>query len=439
MTRRALMLCIAVMLTGYFAATSSEHVQGSAGSQTALPPACGDLGEIVTQPIVDPSRFCPEYLVQALPHSDLATITSIAFAPPCEQLGESRDWCGRLFFVRPDEGTMMWVGAFDPETRTYALETFATGLDMPNGLTWYEGAWYVSGDSAIYRLTDDNGDNAADNLEIIADDLPHGVGYWTGSIGVGPDDRLYVSKGASCNACEESDPRRASILSYRLNGSDEQVFALGLRNTFDFAWHPHTHELWAAESGREYMGEDLPLDELNRITGAGQHFGWPYCYSTADGSVADRSLFDFDPDICEETVSPALTFPAHSSPAGLVFYEGAAFPEYDGDLLVVASGLSNRRIPSGHALYRVCFDRNGNLETCLDVNGQPVLNEQGSPTSRERLVPVDSYYGYGLDVLQIQGQSFYPEHPVDVAISPEGWIVVSVMEGRLIQLRPATR
>ena len=135
------------------------------------------------------------------------------------------------------------------------------------------------------------------------------------------------------------------------------------------------------------------------------------------------------------TVPPEITFSAHSSPAGLAFYHGDAFPEFEGDLLVVTSGSWNRRIPSGYALYRVCFDSMGAPETCLDTDGNPILDDHGNPAERELLIPVDAYYGYGLEVLHIQGQSFYPDHPVDVAISPEGWITVSVMAGRLIRLR----
>ncbi len=431
-------LLLGALLLGHGAAAKVRTSPGSPAAQPpAQRPACGELGTIVTQPSVDPQRFCPEYLVEALPRSALAAITSIAYAPACEALQEPTAWCGALFFVRPDEGALMWIGPYDSGTRSYPLHTFASGLNTPNGLVWHAGSWYVAGDQAIYRLMDEDGDGRADWRELLVQNLPHGEGYWTGSIGVGPDGRLYVSQGAGCNACPESDPRRASILSYRLDGHNEQVFASGLRHAFDFAWHPASGDLWVGESSRNDLGEAVPLDELNRITGPGQHFGWPYCYTTPDGVVMDRTVPGADPILCQEATGPALTFTAHSSPAGMTFYYGAAFPELEGDLLLVAQGSWNRRIPSGYALYRICFDERGSLETCLDADGNPLEDEQGNPTSQERLIPVDPFYGYGLEVLQIQGQSFYPDHPVDVAVSPEGWIALSIMEGRVIQVRPS--
>jgi len=303
-------------------------------------------------------------------------------------------------------------------------------------LAWHEGAWYVSGGQNIYRLADEDGDLTADSVEVVIDDLPQGAGFWTGSIGFGPDGRLYVSVGAGCNACE-GDTRRGTILNYAPDGSDGRAFASGLRNAFDFAWHPTSGDLWTADAGRDGLGEDLPLEELNRASQPGQHFGWPYCYTTASGVVADESIPSPNEGFCQQQATgPELTFQAHSSPAGMLFYSGKAFPELEGDLLVVASGSWNRRIPSGYALIRVCFDVAGALEICRDGQGQPILDARGQPATQEVLVPFVGYLGHSLEDLHIHGQSFFPDHPIDVAISPEGWIVISVQEGRLIRLRP---
>lgn len=394
---------------------------------------CGAWGVIVTQPIVDPERFCPEYLVEALPRSATAALTSLAYAPSCESLDAPRDWCEALFFVQPDTGTVQWVGAFAAETLSYTLHTFAENLGTPTGLAWHANALYVATDTGILRLRDTNGDNTADEIVTLVDDLPHGVGQWTGSIGIGPDERLYISKGASCAACRETDPRRAAILSYAPDGTSMQIVASGLHNAFDFAWHPASGELWTSESERAGLGEALPLDELNRITTARENFGWPDCYAGPEGLIAS----DDTGSACDNTIPPALTFDPHSAPSGMAFYAGAAFPELQGDLLVVTQGSWNRRIPTGYALYRVCFDAAGTLAPCLQADGSPVLDEAGQPAMQERLIPQDTFYGYGLDILQIQGQSFYPDHPVDVAISPEGYIVISVLEGRIIRVRPS--
>lgn len=440
--RLLLLYAAATLLLIVPLAVLGKPATGSWPSATATPtdepePLCGTLGRLVeNRPIFSETRFCPEYLLQELPRTALPAITSIAYAPVCDLLDEPRGWCGALFFTRPDEGTLNWIGAFHPDTLTYDVNVFASSLTTPNGLAWHDGAWYVSGGQNVYRLADEDGDLVADSVEVVIDDLPEGAGFWTGSVGFGPDGRLYVSKGAGCNACEE-DPRRGTILSYEPDGNDGRIFAGGLRSAFDFAWHPASGDLWTADAGRDGLGEDLPLEELNHASRPGQHFGWPYCYTTADGVTADESVPSPDEDFCQQRATgPELTFPARSNPAGMAFYSGEAFPELEGDLLIVASGSWNRRIPSGYALIRVCFDAAGAPEICRDGQGQPIRDAQGQLTLQEVLVPFVGYLGHSLEDLHIHGQSFFPDHPIDVTISPEGWIVISEQEGRLIQLRP---
>ena len=47
---------------------------------------------------------------------------------------------------------------------------------------------------------------------------------------------------------------------------------------------------------------------------------------------------------------------AHSAPLGLVFYDGAAFPEpYRGDLFIAYHGSWNRSVPTGYKVVRLPF------------------------------------------------------------------------------------
>jgi hypothetical protein len=411
----------------------------SAGPQPQTAPPCGELGEIVTRPAVDSTIFCPEYLLQELPTSALAGLGSIAYAPACGESEPPEVWCGHLFFTRPDMGSLNWLGEFDRITNSYAIHTFAENLDRPTGLVYHAGAWIVAGDRAIYRLPDENGDGHAERVDILVDDLPGGAGPLTGSVGVGPDGRLYVSKGAACAACDDADPRRAAVLSYDLEGSDEQIVASGLYDPFDFAWSPANHALWLTDSGPGELGETLPLDELNRLETPGTNFGWPACIQGPDGSLANPAYAAPNETACAETTIPAISFPAHSHPAGMAWYTGAAFPQFEGDLLLVTSGDWNQRLPVGYSLYRVCFDTTGALEPCLQSDGSPARQEPGLPASVERLAPLYTFYpDQGAIQLQIQDQGFYPEHPIDVAVSPEGWITIALQEGRIIRLRPTS-
>ena len=62
-----------------------------------------------------------------------------------------------------------------------------------------------------------------------------------------------------------------------LDGKNDEVYALGVRNTVGFDWNPETKQLYFTDNGRDWMSEDVPEDELNRVTKKGEHFGAPYC------------------------------------------------------------------------------------------------------------------------------------------------------------------
>lgn len=423
--------------------TAANAVNGTGMRHSLLqptpPPAidtpCQPQGQLVQQPSSNQYRFCPEYLVDELPDSPIANITSVAYAPDCTSLDTL--WCGHVFFTRPSTGEIAWVGDFDPATETYPIHSFASGLSTPNGLVWHEGVWYVSGGQSIYALSDSDGDGSADEIITLVDDLPTGSQGWTGSILVGQDSRLYVTTGTRCDDCPPNNPAEGAILSFALDGSDRQVVATGLHDAFDLAWHHATQTLYTADSERDTLGPNQPLDELNTIE-PGADYGWPYCYETPQGTVAHPNLTLPTSDYCQDTVSPTTTFPAHSAPSGLAFYNGSAFPEFADDLLVVLRGERVAQRTQGYAVLRLCLAPNGQPETCHDAYGNAILNENGEPATRQILLPVDLFYGYSLEVMNIQQQGFYPEHPVDIAVGPEGKIAISLMEGRIIQITPVT-
>lgn len=355
-----------------------------------------------TRPRVNPARVCPEIVLNELVAGGVISVGSLAFDPG-----------GALYVARPAQGRVDVLADADGDGLMDAPRPFAEALDTPFGLAYHEGALYVTGAGKVYRLRDLDGDGRADARAVLIDDLPAGAGYWTNSVGVGPDGRLYVSQGASCDACEEADPRRGAILSYALDGSDARVIARGLHNPIDFAWHPVTGELWATESSRHMdKADDLPPDELNRIA-PGAHYGWPFCYGDR---VVDAAVLGASAAFCETTAPPALTFPARATPAGMAFYQGDAFPEMRGHLLVVTGGSWNRSRASGYEWLLVKF------------------GADGAPTGEiERLAPYGPEESWLLSEIDT---SFYPEHLVDVAVSPEGWVYLAVQEGLVFRFWP---
>ncbi|MBI4127753.1 MAG: PQQ-dependent sugar dehydrogenase [Parcubacteria group bacterium] len=192
-------------------------------------------------------------------------------------------------------------------------------------------------------------------------DLPSGGGHFTRTLGFGPDDRLYVSIGSSCNVCNEGDERRAKIFSMNPDGSDFREFARGLRNAVFFAWHPITDELWATENGRDLLGDDIPPDEINIIR-EGSNYGWPNCYGKNIHDTAfDKNTYIRNPCMEPFEIPSAIDVQAHSAPLGLAFIPDSWPEEYRDDLLVAYHGSWNRSVPTGYKVVRMKLDREGNF------------------------------------------------------------------------------
>ncbi len=198
-------------------------------------------------------------------------------------------------------------------------------------------------------------------------ELPSGDGHFTRTIAFGPDDRLYVSIGSSCNVCDEEDERRSKIYSMKRDGSDLREVARGLRNAVFFDWSYVDGRMWATEMGRDFLGDDLPPDEINIITEGG-NYGWPTCYGkNIHDTDFDKKTYVRAP--CSEPfeIPSFIDIPAHSAPLGLAFApeEGWA-EEYWYDLFVAYHGSWNRTEPAGYKIVRHKLDEFGNYSGAED-------------------------------------------------------------------------
>lgn len=226
-------------------------------------------------------------------------------------------------------------------------------------------------------------------------DLPAGGRHTTRNLLFGPDGRLYASIGSSCDTCVERDQRRAAIYSLNKDGSDFKLEASGLRNSVFMKTNPETNEIWATEMGRDFLGDNLPPDEVNIIK-SGRDYGWPYCYGK---NVHDNAFDPGNAVSCSEKEPSLIDIPAHSAPLGLDFIPSdSRWPEeMRGDLIVAYHGSWNRSEPTGYKLVR--FDLN---------EGGALQNESG----------VDFVTGW-LRGGESQGR------PVSVLIRPNGVMYVS--------------
>ncbi|MBL7849052.1 MAG: sorbosone dehydrogenase family protein [Cyclobacteriaceae bacterium] len=231
----------------------------------------------------------------------------------------------------------------------------ATGLNMPNGVAFKDGALYVAENSVISKW-----DNIESKLAnpgkptVIYDKYPTEAHHGWKYIAFGPDGKLYVPVGAPCNICESKDPIYASITRMNADGSGLEVFANGVRNTVGFTWHPVTKEIWFTDNNRDSMGDDLPPCELNTAPKAGMHFGYPYCHA---GVIKDPEFGKKRP--CSDFTAPAQQLGAHVAPLGLKFYTGAMFPEaYRGHLFIAEHGSWDRSKKVGYKVSLVKVENN---------------------------------------------------------------------------------
>jgi glucose/arabinose dehydrogenase len=233
---------------------------------------------------------------------------------------------GRLYITSQD-GNVYVLRDEDGDGRADSKVTFAVGFYFPLGVAIHipTGDVYVSYQGKITRLRDTDGDLRADEQNIFARDLPFGR-HQNDNLEFGPDGWLYIGVGSTCDACQDTDPRSASILRFNVDTGASEIYATGLRNPFDIAFYPSTGELFATDNGRDDLGMDAPFEELNHITRGGD-YGYPNCWNEQDMPG------------CENTIPAVAFFEPHSSADGLDFYSGDRFPaEYRGSAFVSIFG-----------------------------------------------------------------------------------------------------
>ncbi|SIQ66345.1 PQQ-dependent sugar dehydrogenase [Maribacter ulvicola] len=240
-------------------------------------------------------------------------------------------------------------------------------MEVPNGIAMRNGDLYVAQVGSLWKYPNIEEQIGGElEKELIYDDFPtefhHGWKY----IAFGPDDKLYVPVGAPCNICNrtDEDERFATISRMDPDGSNREIYARGVRNSVGFTWHPDTEQMWFTDNGRDMLGDDIPPCELNTVTEAGQHFGYPFCHG---GMVKDPEFGDLRP--CSDFVAPALQLDAHVAPLGIKFYTGNMFPsEYKGKAFIAEHGSWNRSKKVGYRIMMV------QIEDGEAVNSEPFIN-----------------------------------------------------------------
>lgn len=248
---------------------------------------------------------------------------------------------GKVYAIIPD--------AHSPH-RTRVL-TIASNLNMPNGVAFHQGALYVAEVGRILRFDDiENHLSSPPKPHVVTTVLPdekiHGWRYMK----FGPDDKLYVSIGMPCNVCLLKDVSFGTISRMNANGTQFETYTKGIRNSVGFAWDPQTKELWFTDNGRDWMGDDLPPDELNHAPIKDLNFGFPYFYGK---NLPDPFYGKLAP-ASEHFSFPSLELPAHVAALGMTFYTGNMFPaDYQDQLFIAEHGSWNRSKKVGYQVIVV--------------------------------------------------------------------------------------
>jgi glucose/arabinose dehydrogenase len=297
---------------------------------------------------------------------------------------------GVLYVGTRGEGKVYALVDENGDYKADRMITIAEDLRMPNGVAWRDGSLYVAEVSRILRF--DDIDARLDNPPapvVIRDDYPTEGHHGWKHIAFGPDGKLYVPVGAPCNTCESEDELYASITRINPDGSDREIVAHGVRNSVGFDWHPETGDLWFTDNGRDMMGDNLPPCELNHLTEAGQHFGYPYLHGN---DIWDPEFGKKGKTMNSAFIPPAQELGPHVAPLGLLFYTGDMFPEdYKNQAFIAEHGSWNRSEKIG---YRITLVR---LEDGKAVSYTPFLTGW--------LQDNDAVWGRPVDLLQLEDGS----------------------------------
>jgi glucose/arabinose dehydrogenase len=397
MTIKLLNLSLAVAFIGaltFGAAAQQPANPPAAAAQTAapaLPPGSPMIGRPASEAAAKLSPVAPPPIAAAvdkLPAAKLKVPPGFNIEVYAAGMANARS------LAEGDKGTV-FVGSRQVD-KVYAIinkdgkrtvKVLASGLYRPNGVAFHDGTLYIAELSKISKIehVEDNLDNPP-KPTVIYDNLPKDEAHGWKFIAIGPDNKLYIPVGQPGNNVLHDDAH-GQIRRINLDGTGAEVVALGVRNSVGFDWNPETKQLYFTDNGRDWMSEDVPQDELNRVTRTGEDFGAPYCYQ---GNISDPE-FGWGHS-CGEFTAPVGLMGPHSASLGMRFYTGKMFPkDYKNAIIVARHGSWNRSQKVGGDVVVVRLNKDGTVKSM-----EPFLTG---------FLENNNYLGRPVDVLQMKDGS----------------------------------
>jgi len=279
---------------------------------------------------------------------------------------------------------------------------FSPGLGG-SGLAWDDDRLFFGANDRVIRFRLPAGRlTPTDAGETVVGGLPNTGDHISKTVVLSDHRQLFVNIGSASNSCQVANrvaqspgvfpcpelPIRAGVWRFDARGTNQSEasgthYATGYRNLVALAINPMNRQLYTVQQGRDMLFENwpqfytqdesanMPAEEFAIVT-QGSNNGWPYCYFDAVREHKKVLAPEYGGDghrvqgsqgiDCASYNQPILTFGAHWSPDGMLFYDGKQFPErYRGGAFVAFHGGFNRAPEpnEGFQVQFVPFGRNG--------------------------------------------------------------------------------
>lgn len=277
---------------------------------------------------------------------------------------------GTLFVGSKKAGTVFAFIDKDGDYKADQRLVIRNDLNIPTGVAFRDGDLYVAGPDKILRYKDiEENLGSPGKPSVVLDGLPKDRYHGMRALAFGPDGMLYTHIGVPCNIClldSRAIGSIGSIIQIDPNTGDFSIYASGIRNSVGLAWQKDSRNLWFTDNGRDWLGDDIPPDEINLAPQSGLHFGFPFVYGD---NVPEDDFYDKRPEAITFT-KPAFPLQAHSAPLGLAFYHGKQFPEaYRNSLFVAQHGSWNRSTKVGYRILNFRVKNNALINKTVFAEG----------------------------------------------------------------------
>lgn len=233
--------------------------------------------------------------------------------------------------------------------------------DVAGGLMKTEDALYVAAGPDLWKFLDKNGDGIMDEKT----SLSHGYGIHVGfgghgmsGIKMGPEGKIYWGigdigfNGKSADGTEWKYPNRGVIARANPDGSDFEIFAMGVRNTHEFVFDQFNN-LISVDNDGDHAGERERLVYLTNGSDTGWRINWQFGkYRDPDNNTykvwMDEKLYLPRWEGQAAYITPCIQNYVNG-PTGMVFNPGTGLGQKWKDHFFVAEFVGNPANSGVHA------------------------------------------------------------------------------------------